>query len=224
MKPDSLICAESLPEGPDVPQPRNAVKGLRSKRQPRASRLHGSGRRTGPLEPVDHNGFQPPGPGRENRKEPVFTGSLEDYVDYMTSVGRAETPSNAPPPGPNRDNYRTIRAAARRRDAALAKLPPAERNRATIEGLQARPCKTLYRAVGLSSFELLISRMNGVETYAKVADAPIRLLIDFAKASNIKYAGIGEGRLAYNIQEALEYQVLRDVGVLEGLESCEHLR
>lgn len=144
-------------------------------------------------------------------------------MDYMTSVGRVETPPGAAASGRILDTHQAKREA-RRRDAANANLPQAERNKAIIEGLQARPCKTLYRATGLSSFELLISRRNGADVYAKVSETPIRILINFAKASNIKYAGIGQARLIYNIQEALEYQILRDAGVLEGLENCDHLQ
>jgi hypothetical protein len=132
-------------------QPSKPPTGLRSKRAPRtvfSPPFVAAG--PAPLEPINENR-----PLTRKRKEPgsstgVYFETLEEYVQYMTTKGRAKRAKrslglSAPPATAS---IAEIRAFARRRDAQIAKLrvsvPRHIANKAMIEALEARPSKEMY--------------------------------------------------------------------------------
>lgn len=171
-----------------------------------------------PLQTVNENASKRGGLKGKRSREPTFQGPLEDYADYMTTVGQDRY---AGPPGPQVRRSASVQEG-KRRQAMLDKLPPALRSKPVADALDARPAKHLYRSLGLESFELLVSGRSKARVYESIGKADLRSLYDFARASKIEYRGVSETEMRQKVQIALEYQVYRDMGLLH--ENGDHLR
>lgn len=69
---------------------------------------------------------------------------------------------------------------------------------------------------------MLVTGSACEKKYVALYDIEPQILVDFAKASKIDHVGVEPWRLRWKIYQALDLEVLRDIGVLP--ENGDHLR